>query len=115
MRCRLAGKPAWHKLKNSGLQSARRAARDILRSGLKVQRKQAARMVEDFSKEELDRCSNAAEKTRKKVEGYHAKVLDHWPGGAGLPIASADKRDVEKFIKDAVGTCGASYSSQFVQ
>ncbi|MCX6968822.1 MAG: hypothetical protein NTV93_01535 [Verrucomicrobia bacterium] len=79
LRCRLAGKPVWHKLKNSDLQSARREARDVIRTGFKVQRKQAARTVEDFSQEELDRYSNAAEKTLKKVEGYHAKVVAHWP------------------------------------
>ncbi|MEI6491993.1 MAG: site-specific integrase [Verrucomicrobiota bacterium] len=115
LRCRLAGKPVWHKLKNSNLQSARREARDIIRSGFKVQRKQAARTVGDFSQEELDRYSNAAEKTLKKVEGYHAKVVDHWPGGVAMPISSAGKQDVEKCINDAVGTCGASYRNQFVQ
>jgi hypothetical protein len=95
LRRRLAGKPVWHKLKNSDLQSARREAQDIIRTGFYVQRKQVARTLENFSQQELDRYSNAADNTRKKVEAYHEEVVDHWPGGAGMPVASAGKHDVE--------------------
>ena len=115
LRHKVEGKTTWHKLKSVDLQAARREARDALKNGIQVQRKQSARTVAEFSKEELARYSNAAETTRKKVAGYHAKVLTHWPGGTNASVASAKKHDVEKCIADAVGACGASYRNQFIQ
>lgn len=115
LRYKVGGKTTWHKLKSVDLQAARREARDFLQDGVKVQRKQSARTVVEFSKEEVDTYKNAAETTRKKVEGYHAKVLAHWPGGSTAAVASAKKHDVEKCIADAVGACGASYRNQFIQ
>jgi hypothetical protein len=115
LRQKLEGKTTWRKLKSGDLQSARREARELLNSGIQVQRRQAARSVAEFSHEELTRYSNSAETTRKKVQGYHDKIMAHWPGGSNTSVASAKKHDIEKCIADAVGSCGASYRNQFIQ
>jgi len=115
LRRKVAGVTTWHKLKNTDLQAARREAREFLRTNLKIQSKAAARTVKDFSQEELARYSNAAKMTLKKIEGFHAKVVAHWPSDEGTSISSATKLDVEQCINDAVGNCGSSYRNQFVQ
>ena len=112
---KIAGKTTWHKLKSIELQAARCEAREVLKTGILVQRKQAARTLAEFSQEELGRYENAAEMTRKKADGFHAKVLTHWPGGSNISVASAKKQDVEKCITDAVGACGASHRNQVIQ
>ncbi len=72
---KVAGVTAWHKPKSADLLAARREAREFLKTGLKIERMAAARTVKDFSREELDRYSNVAEKQLKKIEGFHAKIV----------------------------------------
>jgi integrase len=115
LRFKMQGKTTWRKLKSADLQSARREAGDVRRGGTTIRRNQSSRTVEEFSQEELGRYQHSADTTRKKVEGYHAKVVAHWPGGASGSISSARKADVEQCISHAVGRCGASYRNQFIQ
>jgi len=92
LRHKVEGKTMWHKVKSVDLQAASREARDALKTGILVQRKQSARTVTKFSQEGLSRYNNAAETTRKKVAGYHAKVLPHWQGKSNASVASAKKK-----------------------
>ncbi len=74
-RQKVEGKTTWRKLKSIELQGPMRQAREILKNGILIQRKQPARMLAEFSRDELARSSNAAEAAREKVGGCHAKVL----------------------------------------
>ncbi len=115
LRYKVGGKSKWHKLKSPDLAGAKREARDVLRTGEHVNRRQSARTVAEFSQEELSSDGNAAATTLKKKKGYHAKILSHWPDGANTTIGRAKREDVEKCINDAVGQCSASYRNQFIQ
>lgn len=105
---KVAGRPAWHKLKSVDLQAARREARDHLRTGNRIDKTASRRTVSDFVEAVLADYRTGTG-TRKNHEVHKKKIHAHWPGGAATPVSNVRAGHIREFMQAAFPNASGTY------
>jgi integrase len=103
------GKPTWQKLKGSDLTTAKREARDLLRSLERLDKQATRKKLSTFADAVLDASRGMAPRALKNKERVIALIKNRWPGGADVSIGKVKASDIRAFVASVTAESGSSY------
>jgi integrase len=103
------GKPTWQKLKSADLPTAKREAREVLRSLERLDRQATRKTLGSFADAILDASRGMVPRAFKNKERVVALIKERWPRGADIPINKVRTPDIRAFVASVAADAGSSY------
>lgn len=105
----IKGKPTWQKLKAADLTTAKREARDTMRSLERLDKEARRKTLANYADTLLKASRGMAPRAFKNKERVVALIKDRWPDGADIQISKVKPSDIRTFITDVAEGAGSSY------
>ena len=107
----IKGKPTWQKLKAADLTTAKREARDTMRSLEQLDKKARRKTLANFADTVLKASRGMTPRALKNKERVVALIKARWPDEkkADAQISKVKPSDIRTFITDVTAGAGSSY------